>query len=113
GDGWIAGGAPPEAFAEAAEQVRAEWAAAGREGQPRLASLAYFALGDNAEADARRYLGDYYAWLGEEVANNIIAAAAKDAGTVKGYIEAFAGVGCDELILFPCSSDPEQVDLLA
>jgi hypothetical protein len=26
---------------------------------------------------------------------------------------AFDEAGCDELFLFPCSSDPEQVDLLA
>jgi alkanesulfonate monooxygenase SsuD/methylene tetrahydromethanopterin reductase-like flavin-dependent oxidoreductase (luciferase family) len=113
GDGWIAGGAGPEVFAEAAAKVKAEWAAAGREGEPRLAGLAYFSLGDDAEADANSYLKDYYAWLGEDVANFIAGSAAKDAETVKGYLAAFEGVGCDELILFPSSSDPAQVDLLA
>jgi alkanesulfonate monooxygenase SsuD/methylene tetrahydromethanopterin reductase-like flavin-dependent oxidoreductase (luciferase family) len=113
GDGWISGGAPPDAFAEAAEKVKAEWSAAGREGEPRLAALGYFSLGENAEANAKAYLGDYYAFLGEETANFIVGAAAKDAETVQGYLQAFAGVGCDELILFPSSADPEQVDLLA
>jgi len=37
---------------------------AGRDGEPRLMGLAYFALGDDAEASARSYLTDYYAWLG-------------------------------------------------
>jgi hypothetical protein len=32
---------------------------------------------------------------------------------VKGYISAYESAGCDELILFPCSSDPAQVGLLA
>lgn len=113
GDGWIAGGAPPEVFAEAAEKVKAEWAAAGREDAPRLEALAYFSLGDSAEQNANKYLIDYYAWLGEDTANFIAGSAAKDAETVKGYIAAFEGVGCDELILFPCASDPAQVDLLA
>ncbi len=113
GDGWIAGGAPPEVFAEAAEKVKAEWSAAGREGEPRLASLAYFSLGDDAEANAKAYLTDYYAFLGEEVANWIANSAAKDAETVQSYLQAFEAVGCDELILFPSSADPEQVDLLA
>lgn len=113
GDGWISGGSPPEAFAEAAEKVKAEWSAAGREGEPRLAGLAYFSLGEDAEAHANAYLTDYYAWLGEETANFIANSAAKDAETVQGYLQAFEGVGCDELILFPSSSDPEQVDLLA
>ena len=37
-------------------------------------ALAYFALGDNAEADASAYLTDYYAWLGEETADFIATA---------------------------------------
>jgi len=113
GDGWIAGGAPPDVFAEAAEKVKAEWSAAGREGEPRLAGLAYFSLGADAEANANAYLTDYYAWLGEETANFIANSAAKDAETVQTYLQAFEGAGCDELILFPSASDPEQVDLLA
>lgn len=113
GDGWIAGGAPPEVFAEAAEKVKAEWAAAGREDAPRLEGLAYFSLGDRAEENANAYLKDYYVWLGEDTANFIAGSAAKDAETVKSYLAAFEGVGCDELILFPSSSDPAQVDLLA
>jgi alkanesulfonate monooxygenase SsuD/methylene tetrahydromethanopterin reductase-like flavin-dependent oxidoreductase (luciferase family) len=113
GDGWIAGGLPPEAFAEAAGKVKAEWEKAGREDAPRLEGLAYFSLGDDAEANANSYLKDYYAWLGEETANYIAGSAAKDAETVKGYLAAFEGAGCDELILFPSSSDPDQVDLLA
>jgi hypothetical protein len=28
-------------------------------------------------------------------------------------MSAFGSAGCDELVLFPCSSDPEQVTLLA
>ena len=113
GAGWIAGGAAPEQFAEMAAGAKAAWSAAGREGEPRLMCLAYFSLGDSAEAAANDYLTDYYAWLGEEVAGFIAGSAAKDAETVKGYLAAFEGVGCDELILCPCISDPAQVDLLA
>jgi hypothetical protein len=32
---------------------------------------------------------------------------------VRSYIEAYEAVGCDELTFFPCSSDVEQVDLVA
>ncbi|HWH20523.1 MAG TPA: LLM class flavin-dependent oxidoreductase [Solirubrobacterales bacterium] len=111
--GWIGGGAPPEAVAEALGQVKEAWAAAGRDGEPVIMALAYFALGSDPEGDARRYLGDYYGFLGEELANYIVGTAAKDAETVKGYLSAYEAAGCDELILFPCSSDPAQVDLLA
>ena len=87
GAGWIAGGAPPDVFADAAEKVKAAWSAAGREGSPRLMGLAYFALGEDAERDAQAYLTDYYAWLGEETAGYIAGSAAKDAETVQGYLE--------------------------
>ena len=113
GEGWIAGGSPPEQYAEMADKARAAWVEAGREGEPRLMGLAYFALGDNAEADATAYLTDYYAWLGEEVAGYIAGSAAKDAETVQQYVAAFADAGCGELIFCPSSSDPAQVDLLA
>ena len=112
-DGWIAGGMPPEQFAETAKKLERSWAGAGREGTPRKMALAYFALGDDAEADARGYLTDYYAWLGKETADFIAASAAKDAEAVRQYIASFEQAGCDELILFPSSSDPAQVDLLA
>jgi alkanesulfonate monooxygenase SsuD/methylene tetrahydromethanopterin reductase-like flavin-dependent oxidoreductase (luciferase family) len=113
GDGWIAGGAPPDQFAEMAAKAKAAWAEAGREGEPRLMGLAYYSLGEQAEAEAKAYLMDYYAFLGEETAGYIASSAAKDADTVRQYLEAFDAVGCGELILFPSSSDPDQVDLLA
>ncbi len=76
-------------------------------------ALGYFSLGPDAERTAEQELGDYYAWLGDEVAGMIVASAAKDAETVQGYMRAFEELGCDELVLFPASGDPEQVHLLA
>ena len=76
-------------------------------------ALAYFSLGPDAEENARRSLRSYYAWLGEEAAEGVAGSAAKDPDTVKGFISDYEGYGCDELILFPCSSDPAQVELLA
>ena len=75
-------------------------------------ALCYFALGDGAEQAAQGYLLDYYAFLGE-YASMVADSAATDAGTVKQFVDAFAEAGCDELIMFPSSADPEQVDLLA
>jgi alkanesulfonate monooxygenase SsuD/methylene tetrahydromethanopterin reductase-like flavin-dependent oxidoreductase (luciferase family) len=112
GDGWIAGGAPPDVFAQGREQLSEAWKEAGREGEPRAMGLAYYSLGEAGERNARGYLGDYYAWLGE-YADNIVESAAKDADTVKQYNQAFQEAGCDELIWFPTSRDPDQVDLLA
>jgi alkanesulfonate monooxygenase SsuD/methylene tetrahydromethanopterin reductase-like flavin-dependent oxidoreductase (luciferase family) len=113
GDGWIAAGSGPDQFSEGAGKAKAAWSEAGRDGEPRTMALAYYSLGDRAEAEARAYLTDYYAWLGEEIAELLVAAAAKDPDTVKQYIETYGAAGCDELILFPSSGDPAQVDLLA
>ncbi len=113
GEGWIAGGSPPDQYAPMAAKAKAAWAEAGREGEPRLMGLAYFALGDDAEADAGAYLGHYYAWLGEDIAGYIVNSAATDAETVRRYVTEFAEAGCGELIFCPSSSDPAQVDLLA
>jgi alkanesulfonate monooxygenase SsuD/methylene tetrahydromethanopterin reductase-like flavin-dependent oxidoreductase (luciferase family) len=112
-EGWIAAGSGPEQFAVGAEKARTAWNEAGREGAPRTMGLAYFSLGDRAEEDANASLGDYYAWLGDQVAEFIVAAAAKSPEEVQGQVAAYEAASCDELILFPSSNDPEQVDLLA
>jgi alkanesulfonate monooxygenase SsuD/methylene tetrahydromethanopterin reductase-like flavin-dependent oxidoreductase (luciferase family) len=113
GDGWTAGGVPPEQFAQSAQAVRAAWGEEGREGNPRLTALAYFGLGPTAVEDAEHDLEHYYAWLGEETASAIAGSAATDEDTVRAYAKAFEDAGCDELALFPTSADPRQVDLLA
>jgi alkanesulfonate monooxygenase SsuD/methylene tetrahydromethanopterin reductase-like flavin-dependent oxidoreductase (luciferase family) len=112
GDGWIAGGSPPEVLAQGREKLLAAWREAGREGEPKVMGLAYYSLGGRAQEDAESYLGDYYAWLGD-YADTIVQSAAKDAETVRQYNQAFTEAGCDELIWFPSAADPEQVDLLA
>jgi hypothetical protein len=99
-------------FRDGLQRLQDAWRAAGNDGQPRTLALAYYALGDRAQEAARSYLTDYYAFLGE-YAEQVAQSAATDAGTVKGYIDAFAAAGCDELVLFPCDPDPQQVDLLA
>jgi alkanesulfonate monooxygenase SsuD/methylene tetrahydromethanopterin reductase-like flavin-dependent oxidoreductase (luciferase family) len=111
-DGWTFGGGTPDMFGEALGKLKAAWSEAGRAGAPRTVVLFYFALGDRPEAQARESLGDYYAFLGDYV-DMVVDGAAKDPDTVRGYIAAFEAAGADEVICFPTSSDPAQVDLLA
>ena len=113
GAGWTMGGGTPDMIAQGKQKMEAAWKEAGRDGEPRITALAYYALGDDAEKAARKDLEHYYAWLGEEMAQQIAGSAATDAETVKGYTQAFEQAGCDELIWFPTDPDPEQVDLLA
>jgi alkanesulfonate monooxygenase SsuD/methylene tetrahydromethanopterin reductase-like flavin-dependent oxidoreductase (luciferase family) len=111
-DGWTLGGGTPDAFREGAAKLREAWSAEGRDGEPRTMALFYFALGESAEEDARHALGSYYAFLGDYAAQ-IVQSAAKDEDTVRGYLAAFEEAGADEVICFPSSADPRQVELLA
>jgi alkanesulfonate monooxygenase SsuD/methylene tetrahydromethanopterin reductase-like flavin-dependent oxidoreductase (luciferase family) len=112
GDGWTAGGGGPEYFAPGREKAREAWRAAGRDDEPRTMALFYFALGDDAQDQVRRSLGDYYSFAGE-YAERIVSSAATDEDTLRGYIAAYTEAGCDEVICFPASADPAQVDKLA
>jgi alkanesulfonate monooxygenase SsuD/methylene tetrahydromethanopterin reductase-like flavin-dependent oxidoreductase (luciferase family) len=111
-DGWIMGGGTPDMFAERAAGVDRAWNEAGRPGKPRKLTLAYYALGPDARAQADRYLGDYYGFMGD-VASMIAAGAAVSPEMVKGYAAAFEAAGCDEIIFVPTASSLDQVALLA
>jgi alkanesulfonate monooxygenase SsuD/methylene tetrahydromethanopterin reductase-like flavin-dependent oxidoreductase (luciferase family) len=111
-DGWTNGGGPPDQLPEVRARLEDEWAAAGRTGAPRIATLMYFSLGERGDEVARANLGDYYAFLGE-YAEMVAAGAAKDEDAVRGYLSACEEAGCDEVICFPASPDPAQVELLA
>ena len=111
-DGWIAGGGPPEYFAEGRDKVRAAFTDAGRAEPPRTMSLSYFSLDDDPEAQVRATIGHYYGFLGD-YADQIVAGAAKGDEAIRERVRAFDAAECDELILCPASADPEQVDRLA
>jgi alkanesulfonate monooxygenase SsuD/methylene tetrahydromethanopterin reductase-like flavin-dependent oxidoreductase (luciferase family) len=112
GDGWIMGGGPPEMFADAREKLRAAFRDAGRSEQPRAMALTYFSLDDDAEEQTRRTIGNYYAFM-PQYADMVVAGTAKGEDEVKQRVRAFAEQDCDELIMFPASTDPGQVDKLA
>src|SRR5829696_403702 len=112
-DGWTQGGATPDAFKESFAYLEQAWSREGRDGKPDGMDLTYSSIGPDAKKNAEHVLADYDAWLGEETAQAIVDPAAKDADTVQQYIAGFEAAGCDELVLFPASSDPEQVTLLA
>src|SRR3954454_11084534 len=111
-DGWTMGGGTPDMLKEASAKLEQAWEAEGRDGKPRKVALFYFALGDGAEEAARKSLGNYYAFLGDYV-EQIVGSAATDADTLKSYFEGFEAAGADEVICFPASADPKQLERLA
>lgn len=110
--GWTVGGSGPEAAAAGADRVRAAWAEAGRDGEPRLAALTYYSLGEDAESDSRTYLGDYYAFLGEW-AGAIADGALRTPEAIRDTVRAYDDAGFTELYLDPTVAALDQVDRLA
>lgn len=112
GDGWIAGGGSVTAYADLVARAKGLWAQAGRAGGPRMVSLNYVALGEHGRDLAGRYLRHYYSYVGEK-AEYLARGVTADAGRLREVLDSYAAAGCDELILFPCMADPDQVDLIA
>ena len=111
-DGWTMGGGGPQLLAGALPGVQEAWRAGGRPGSPRIVALCYYALGDGAADQAAKSLGDYYGFAGP-YKEQVIKSAVTDADAVRSLAGAFEASGCDELIFFPTSTDPDQVDRLA
>ena len=112
GKGFIAGGAGPEFALRLYRIAEESWKAAGKSGKPRFVTCMYFGLGADAAERAGAYIRTYYSFLGpaaEQRANAIPSTPEM----VKQAIETFIDIGADELILWPCIPDLEQVDLAA
>lgn len=112
GDGWIAGGSSGRGYAGLVTRARAAWAEQGRTDRPRMVALAYVALGPDGPGRARRYLDAYYMFAAAK-AEQARAGVITDAGLLRARCAEYAAAGCDELLLFPCVSDPGQLDLIA
>jgi alkanesulfonate monooxygenase SsuD/methylene tetrahydromethanopterin reductase-like flavin-dependent oxidoreductase (luciferase family) len=112
GDGWTAGGAPVEQSAPYAEQVRNAWSGAGRSGEPRIATLAYFSLGEDAEEASRQYLNDYYRFLGD-YGPMIAEGAHRSVERVRELVKACEDAGFTEVYFDPTVARLDQIDRLA
>jgi alkanesulfonate monooxygenase SsuD/methylene tetrahydromethanopterin reductase-like flavin-dependent oxidoreductase (luciferase family) len=112
GTGWTAGGGALEMAAPFAEKVRAAWKAGGRDGEPRLTGLAYFALGDDAKVPSFDYLSDYYAFIGDW-ADAIANGALRTSEAIRDAVRAFDDSGFTDFLIAPAASALDQVDRLA
>ena len=110
GDGWTAGGTTPEMAEPFVQKVRDAWRAGGREGEPRIAALVYFGLGDDEVS--RASLRHYYAFLGEW-AERIADSAVRTPQAARDTVRAFESVGVTELVFDPTVPDLAEVDRLA
>jgi alkanesulfonate monooxygenase SsuD/methylene tetrahydromethanopterin reductase-like flavin-dependent oxidoreductase (luciferase family) len=110
GDGWTSGGGGPEAAAPVIEKVRRAWRDAGREDEPRFASLVYFGLGD--EKVSRASLRRYYGFLGDW-ADAVAEGAIRSPEAAKDAVGSYAAIGVTELAFMPSVPSMDEVDRLA
>lgn len=109
GDGYISGGGGPQRANQFFRIVEETWQSVGREGKPRLVACIYFALGPDAQSRGGDYIRRYYGAWGESIAQ----ALPTTPEAITGAIKAFADIGTDELILWPCTPDLDQIDRVA
>ena len=102
---------PAEALAQlSGPAAREAWRDAGREGEPRLAALVYYGLGD--EEASKASLRGYYGFLGEW-AEAIAAGAVRSPQAAAATARAFADIGITELVFDPTIASLDEVDRLA
>lgn len=110
-NGFIAGSAfgGPQKVAELFEQVKQAWQEAGRTGKPRLVACSYFGLGPHAAGHITETIMHYYAFLPKTVAQQLIVRVPSTKDALRALIETFEEMHADELSLWPCVADLDQI----
>ena len=113
---WETGYISSESSVQAAQQnyqsAQKFWQGEGRLGRPRFVGITYFGLGSNARQQIDDYLLQYYAFRGS--AAEMVAKAASDTPQMlQQTIQAYADIGMDELMFWPCIPQLDQINRLA
>lgn len=112
-DGYISGGqADPTRVSHVYKIVEDEWTSEGRPGKPRLVGAIYCGIGPNAAEKSAPYIRSYYGFMGPRV-EDMIKNLPVTAEAIENLMKGFTDIGMDELILWPCIAELEQVDRLA
>jgi alkanesulfonate monooxygenase SsuD/methylene tetrahydromethanopterin reductase-like flavin-dependent oxidoreductase (luciferase family) len=109
-EGWVSPLFGLDLLRGGAAAVAEAWADAGRDGEPRVLTGRYFSLGQRADAHADEYIRHYY---GDEYFDAALADTLTSTEQLRAELQRLEEAGCDDLILFPCTGDLEQVSLLA
>lgn len=113
GDGIIVGGSVNFSTAQQFLNIAREaWQNAGRAGQPRLVACKYFALGPDAAERGGACIRDYYSFMASR-ADFLISTLPTTPDALRQIIQQFGDSGIDELMLWPCIPDFDQIDQLA
>lgn len=110
GEGYIGGSLPAPMVAPAFDAARSAWREHGRDGEPRLVALVYYALGDGEKG--RGNVFDYYSVSGD-FAKTVADAVCVTPQAVKDAVAAFAEIGATDVVFNPGTDDVDDVDRLA
>lgn len=110
GEGWVAPAFGFETLTDGIASAQQAWSDAGRLGQPRVATIRYFSLGDRADEIAGEYLAHYY---GREWVELARADTLTTHERLRAELDRLEEAGCDDVVLLPCAGDLDQVELLA
>jgi alkanesulfonate monooxygenase SsuD/methylene tetrahydromethanopterin reductase-like flavin-dependent oxidoreductase (luciferase family) len=111
GEGYVAGSVPPPMVSQAFDGARRAWSEAGREGEPRLIAIAYYAFGDVEKGRAN--VADYYTASGAQVVELIAGTFPVGEGGVRQAVKDFEALGAEELIFNTTIPDLDQITQLA
>lgn len=111
-DGYIASGVNPTRVKELYQTVEKAWRTEGRYGKPRLVTGAYFALGHDAIDRGVANVVDYYRFLGSG-ADAMGKAILSTPAAIRDAIQIMTDIGVDELVLWPCLPELDQIDRLS
>lgn len=109
-DGWIAPFFGLQTLRDGIASTQAAWQRAGREGRPRVITERYFCLGPRADDVAAAYLDHYY---GADHRSEVLAETLTTPARLLEELDRIEATGCDDLLLFPCTADQDQLDRLA
>jgi alkanesulfonate monooxygenase SsuD/methylene tetrahydromethanopterin reductase-like flavin-dependent oxidoreductase (luciferase family) len=111
GIGYVGASFAPAMVAPYFDAARAAWKDAGREGQPKLTAIAYFAFDDYETGRGNVY--DYYSIAGDQIAGMVADNTSFGADRVRETRKAFEELGADELIFNATVPDLGQIARLA
>jgi alkanesulfonate monooxygenase SsuD/methylene tetrahydromethanopterin reductase-like flavin-dependent oxidoreductase (luciferase family) len=109
-EGWVAPLFGLALLRDGAEAVGRAWSEAGREGRPRIVTGRYFSLGPEASKTADQYIHHYY---GADFFDLARPDTLTDARQIHAELHRLSEANCDEVVLYPCSGELEQISLLA
>ncbi len=112
GNGFISGGGGPQMAQKSFTLAETAWKDAGKAGKPRFVACSYYGLGEQAQEHINSYITHYYSFMGP-MAQQLANSVPRTPEAIHDTIQAFADSGVDELILWPCIAELDQIHRLA